>query len=183
MNSALSGSYSQPIGGASSALGGGGLPGQTGTGGILSNVSLSLGSGGKIKLKDITIEYQDFAEVGERQKNEVAAMVFRYAQLHYSDGQEGLALVTTGLDNALGVKYARLSRDWVRQQRQIPDMSECNRFVSLIVEAAAVDGGREPFSWKIQRAISNLLDRLFKGQNEQAQIPHQTQVGAVVTET
>ncbi len=103
----------------------------------------------------------------------------------------GAALLTTGsrgaaagvivsLVVALGVKYARLSLDWVHQQGQPPNLGEVARFVVWIVEAAAVDGGREPLLWKIQQAITGLLDCLLGGRDGQAEeIQSTVQVGAV----
>lgn len=175
MNSALSGSYSA---GLSSTLGGDTMPHQSGTGGILSNVSLPI-VGGR-KLKHTAIDYQDLAEVEEKRKTEITTLVFRYAQAYYSDRKDdSLALVSTDLDNALGVKYARLSRDWVHQQKHVPDMNECSRFVSLIVDAATTASSHEPLSWKIQRAITSLIDRIFRDEQE----IQQTKVGTIPTET
>ncbi len=107
-------------------------------------------------------------------------MILRCGQVFYHATGDDVQPVIDELLGLLGPKYARLSLDWVHQQGRAPGADEVARFVVWVVEAAAVDGGREPLLWKIQRMTIGLLDRFLGGRGEQAkEIQSPVQVGTV----
>ncbi len=170
-----------------SSLGQGDARRQTGTGGILSNFQPGWGGGkdkaARPRFTDISGNLE--SEVRERYERQVTALISRYAQIcHDATGDDALQPVVDNLTDMLGPKYARLALDWVHEKESVPDVEEAGRFVVWLVEAAAVDGGGEPLSWKIRRAISAVIEQIFggRGDEQEKEIQGQGQVGTIPTE-
>jgi hypothetical protein len=100
--------------------------------------------------------YQDWSEltteeIRERCRAEVVALGRAWpradeAQRHHI--QERLAAM-------LGRKYTGLMVDFLSEGYE--DDEELISFAATVVEAAVIDGGREPLIWKLQRAIRSLI--------------------------
>lgn len=184
IRSSLSGSMEPRVG--LSSLGQGDDGRQSGTGGILSNFEPGWGGGDKaVRPRFSAISGDLEGDVRERYEQQVTALIFRYAQVFYGATGDDLRPVIDNLTDMLGRKYARLALDWVHEKGKAPGVDDVSGFVIWIVEAAAVDGGREPLSWKLQRAISAMLDQLFGGgrdEQEEKEIQSQGQMGAEPTQ-
>ncbi len=178
LRTSMHGSMDPSVGLTSALSEHGHIPRQNGTGGILSSFQPNFG-GGKSRLKKVSIATLT-PEVRERYEAQVSALILRYGRVFYHATGDDVQPVVNNLRDLLGPKYARLTLDWVHQRGRAPDVDEVARFVVWVVEAAAVDGGREPLSWKIQRAITGLVERLLGGRVGQAkEIQSAPQVGAV----
>jgi hypothetical protein len=135
-------------------------------GGLLSSLNLGLGRRSRIKIP--AVEPFSLDGITGPGQDTVVALAFRYVQAYHDDDTGEMARVSDDLERALGTKCARLVTDWVHQRGEKPDLGECRRFVSMVVEVAAVDGGREPLLWKVQRFLRNLLGRRRASNEPQA---------------
>lgn len=107
--------------------------------------------------------YQDWdnmtiEEIRERCRSEVLALAQHWPQAN----AEQRLLIEERLEQLLGKKYLKLLIDFLESDTD-DDLEE---FVTVLVEAAVLDGGREPIVWKIQRAIR----RLFNGVQSQTEV-------------
>lgn len=100
---------------------------------------------------DMTIE-----EIRERCRSEVLAL----AQHWERATAEQRLLIQERLEQLLGKKYLRLLIDFLESDTE-DDLEE---FVTVLVEAAVLDEGREPVVWKLQRAIRRLFNGLQKAE-------------------
>jgi hypothetical protein len=120
----------------------------------------------------------DDEAIRDRCRGLVLALARRYLaergdSIAQDPGLAGEEPVTTSeirdrLIEVLGPKYGKLVVDWLDNQHEVPDPEALSGFVTTVVEAAAVDGGREPLLWRIQRAIRRFVRWISRDQNEQA---------------